>query len=65
MTNYDEEIEKASADMHSSEDALAELGFPTAQWMLVKKYVLAAILHNQLTALKTMESIASGQPPTS
>lgn len=40
--NFDEELAKAAKEMDDAEDALAKLGFPEDQWMLIKGYVLAA-----------------------
>ena len=56
--NYDEEIGRLSAEMKLAEGALSDMGFPVEQWMLIKQYVLAAVMHGQLLMLKTMSDQA-------
>ena len=58
--NLDEEIQKAVKDMDDAEDALAATGFSVEQWMLIKAYVLSAIVHNQChVANEWQEKISS------
>jgi hypothetical protein len=52
--NPDEELAKSGKEMDDAEDALAGLGFPTEQWMLIKRYILAAIIHNTCAVAKAM-----------
>jgi hypothetical protein len=56
--NFDEELAKAAKEMDDAEDALAKLGFPEVQWMLIKGYVLAAITHNQVVVAKALQEHA-------
>jgi len=44
--------------MHDAEDALADMGFPTDQWMLIKEYVGAAIVHNQISVAKALSEFS-------
>jgi hypothetical protein len=53
-----EELLKAEKDMDEAEDALASLDFPTDQWMLIKRYIHAAILHN-VCAIATQNDVES------
>ena len=54
--DYDEEFRKTHQDMYDAEDALVRMGFPPDQWILVKKYILSAILSNQITIAKAFEN---------
>jgi hypothetical protein len=42
------EKQKAAQQMNDSEDSLIKTGFSLDQWMLIKEYILSAILHNQM-----------------
>ena len=53
--NMDDEVAKARADMESSEDMLVDKGFSEEHWMLIKKYIGAAIVHNQIVVSKTLQ----------
>ena len=57
--NMDDEIAKARADMESSEDALIDKGFSEEHWMLIKKYILSAIVHNQIVVAKSQQDYFS------
>jgi hypothetical protein len=54
LMNIDEELGKAAKDMEDAEDALAAKGLPEDQWMLIKKYVHAAIVNSQLSVTKAL-----------
>ena len=60
--NYDEEIGKLSAEMKVAEGELSDTGFSVEHWMLIKRYVLAAVVHGQLLMLKTMSEEAATDP---
>jgi hypothetical protein len=53
--NLDEEIAKAAKDMDNAEDALVATGFSVEQWMLIKNYILSAIVHNQCHVAKSLQ----------
>jgi hypothetical protein len=53
--NLDEEILQATKDMEEAEDALADMGFPVEQWMLIKQYISAAISYRQIQIAKSFE----------
>jgi hypothetical protein len=55
--NVNEELAKAKKEMNEAEDALVEAGFSEDQWMLIKQYILSAILHNQLIHLRTIQEM--------
>ena len=50
--DVDAELAKAAKAMNAAEDALNESGFSVDQWMLIKSYVNAAILHSQWALAK-------------
>ena len=54
VMNYDELLQAYKKEMEDAEDELANFGFPADQWMLIKQYIGAAILHNQIVVAKTM-----------
>lgn len=56
--DYNEELRKTNQQMHDAEDALADMGFPTDQWMLIKEYVGAAIVHNQISVAKALSEFS-------
>ena len=60
--NYDEEIGKLSAEMKVAEGELSDTGFSVEHWMLIKRYVLAAVVHGQLLMLKTMSEEEATDP---
>lgn len=63
MSTYDAQIEQAKRDMESAEDQLAERGeISVDSWMLIKSYVLNAILQNTLLNCKAMEESISSLP---
>jgi hypothetical protein len=43
--NVEEELQKVHKDMEDAEDELEATGFSVVQWMLIKRYILAAISH--------------------
>jgi hypothetical protein len=56
--DYNEELRKVNQQMHDAEDALADMGFPTDQWMLIKEYIGAAIVANQITVAKAFSELS-------
>ena len=60
--NYEEEIGRLSDEMKLAESQLSDIGFNVEQWMLIKRYVLAAVVHGQLLMLKTMSEEAASNP---
>jgi hypothetical protein len=63
IMNIDEELQKANKEMNDAEDALAQTGFSVEQWMLIKNYVLSAILSNQLSMAKSMQEFGKSEQP--
>jgi hypothetical protein len=55
--DIDEELGKAVKDMEDAEDALAAKGFSEDHWMLIKKYMHAAIVHSQLSVTKALVNL--------
>jgi hypothetical protein len=55
--NVEEELQKASKDMEDAEDELAATGFSVEQWMLIKRYILSAVHHQQLIELKAIQGM--------
>ena len=55
--DVDKEIQNAVQAMNDAEDALVQSGFSEDQWMLIKSYVLSAILHNQLAVAKAWQNV--------
>jgi hypothetical protein len=55
--DFDDEIKKTVKEMEEAEDALAAAGFSTDQWILIKKYIHSAILHNQIVFAKAWTNI--------
>jgi len=55
--NLDEELEKSNQEMKAAEDALAAAGFPKEQWELIKRYLVAAIIYNQIVVSRTVRNL--------
>jgi hypothetical protein len=53
--NIDEELQKSVKEMNDAEDALVQKGFSEEHWMLIKRYLLSAIVHNQLAMAKSLQ----------
>jgi hypothetical protein len=56
--NVEAELAKYAKEMEEAEDALVDKGFSADQWMLVKKYVHAAIAHSQWSTAKAMQDLS-------
>lgn len=52
-----ETLTAVTKEMDDAEDALIASGFPLEQWMLVRKFVLSAILRHQIVLAKAMENL--------
>jgi hypothetical protein len=61
--DVDAEIAKAVQDMDDAEDALVTLGFSMDQWMLIKKYVHAAIVQSQWATAKAWKNLPQSSSP--
>ena len=62
MASLEDDLQNAITDMDDAEDSLVREGFPEDQWMLIKKYILAAIVHNTLSGLKGLENLPQLKP---
>lgn len=58
MMNLDEEMDKANQEMASAEAALAATNFPQEQWALIKRYIVSAVIYNQIVVARTVKTLA-------
>ena len=52
--DFQEAVNKATADMESAEKRLLDSGFADDQWTEIKKYIQASILRFQLTYARAL-----------
>lgn len=59
-------MSRVTKEMDDAEDALIATGFSAEQWMLIKQYLFAAIVQNQIAVARALSSLpTSGEGPHS
>jgi hypothetical protein len=57
-------MDKANQEMKSAKDALAATSFPKQQWALIKRYIVSAIIYNQIVVGRTVKTVSQLDQPT-
>ena len=53
--DYDAGMKQTREQMFAAEEALIRTGFPEEQWRLIREYIGAVVLHNQMIHGKRLE----------
>jgi len=59
--NFEEQLQKAIDDMKTAEINLLKAGLPEKQWVSIKQYVHASILHFQLAYARALNEATEGR----